>query len=66
MFVPHLAFREKIYDLDNRPNPNADYVLITQSYFDKKVYWKKVFPDREDYETVASDSTIFLLRRIAP
>ena len=66
MFVPHLALRNCIYDLDNRPNPNADYVLITQPYFDKIVYWKKVFPDREDYETVATDSTIYLLRRIAP
>ena len=66
MFVPHLALREKIYDLDNRPNPHADYVLITQPYFDKIVYWKKVFPDRDEYETVATDSTIYLLRRIAP
>ena len=66
MFVPHLAFREEIYDLDNRPNPHAEYVLITQPYFDKKVYWKKAFPDRDEYETVATDSTIYLLRRIAP
>ena len=66
MFVPHLALREKIYDLDNRPNPHADYVLITQPYFDKIVYWKKAFPDRDEYETVATDSTIYLLRRIAP
>ena len=66
MFVPHLALREKIYDLDNRPNPHADYVLITRSYFDKIVYWKKAFPDRDEYETVATDSTIYLLRRIAP
>ena len=66
MFVPHLALREKVYDLDNRPNPHADYVLITRSYFDKIVYWKKVFPDRDEYETIATDSTIYLLRRIAP
>lgn len=66
MFVPHLALREKVYDLDNRPNPHADYVLITQPYFDKIVYWKKAFPDRDEYETVATDSTIYLLRRVAP
>ena len=66
MFVPHLALRDQIYDLDSRPNPNADYVLITQPYFDKVVYWKRVFPDHENYETVATDSTIYLLRRIAP
>lgn len=66
MFVPHLALREKVYDLDNRPNPHADYVLITQPYFDKIVYWKKAFPDRDEYETIATDSTIYLLRRVAP
>ncbi len=63
MFVPHLALREKIYDLGNRPNPHADYVLITQPYFDVTVYWKKAFPDRDAYETVATDGTIYLLRR---
>ena len=63
MFVPHLALREKIYDLDNRPNPHVDYVLITQPYFDVTVYWKKAFPDRDAYETVATDGTIYLLRR---
>jgi uncharacterized membrane protein len=63
MFVPHLALREQIYDLGNRPNPHADYVLITQPYFDVTVYWKKVFPDRDAYETVATDGTIYLLRR---
>ena len=66
MFVPHLALRNQIYDLDSRPNPNADYVLITQPYFDKLVYWRKAFPDRDDYETVATDSTIYLLRRKQP
>lgn len=63
MFVPHLAMREEIYDLDNRPNPGADYVMITEPYFDKVKYWKKVFPDRDDYETVATDGTLYLLRR---
>ena len=63
MFVPHLVLRENIYDLDSRPNPNADYVLITQPYFDVTVYWKKAFPDRDAYETVATDGTIYLLRR---
>ena len=63
MFVPHLALREQIYDLGSRPNPHADYVLITQPYFDVTVYWKKAFPDRDAYETVATDGTIYLLRR---
>ena len=63
MFVPHLALRDDIFDLDNRPNPGADFVLITEPYFDKMVYWNKVLPDRDDYETVATDGTLFLLRR---
>ena len=63
MFVPHLALREQIYDLDSRPNPHAEYVLITQPYFDNMVSWKKAFPYRDAYETVATDGTIYLLRR---
>jgi uncharacterized membrane protein len=66
MFVPHLALRDDIYDLDSRPNPHADYVLITQDCFDKMVHWKKAFPDRDAYETVATDGTIYLLRRKQP
>jgi len=66
MFVPHLALRDEIYDLGYRPNPHADYVLITQDCFDKMVHWKKAFPDRDAYETVATDGTIYLLRRKQP
>ena len=66
MFVPHLALRDDIYDLDSRPNPGADYVLITKPYFDKVKYWKMVFPDKDMYETVATDGTLFLLRRTQP
>ena len=63
MFVPHLALRDDIYDLDSRPNPEADYVMITEPYFDMVKYWKKVFPDKQDYDTVATDGTLFLLHR---
>ena len=66
VFVPHLALRDDIYDLDNRPNPGADYVMITESYFDKVKYWKRVFPDQDKYETVATDGTLYLLRRKQP
>ena len=66
MFVPHLALRDDIYDLDNRSNPGADFVLITEPYFDKKFNWKKVFPDRDDYDTIATDGTLYLLRRKQP
>ena len=63
MFVPHLALREQIYDLDSRPNSGADYVMITEPYFDKMKFWKKVFPDKQNYDTVATDGTLYLLRR---
>ena len=63
MFVPHLALRDDIFDLDNRPNPGADYVLITEPYFKKMIYWKKAFPDQDAYETLATDGTLYLLRR---
>ena len=66
VFVPHLALRDDIYDLDNRPNPGADYVMITEPYFDKVKYWKRVFPDHDDYDTVATDGTLYLLRRKQP
>ena len=66
MFVPHLALRDDIFDLDNRPNPDADYVLITETYFKKVTYGKKALPDRENYETVATDGTLYLLRRKQP
>lgn len=66
MFVPHLALRKDVFSLDDRSNPGADYVLITKNYFDKVKYSKKVFPDRDDYETVATDGTLYLFRRRQP
>ena len=66
MFVPHLALRDDIFDLDNRLNPGADYVLITEPYFKKMTYWKKAFPDQDAYETVATDGTLYLLRKKQP
>ena len=66
MFVPHLALREEIYDLDNRPNADVDYVLITLPYFEKTKLGKRVFINASDYETVATDGTIFLLKHVRP
>ncbi len=66
MFVPHIALRDSIFDLDNRSNPSAEYVLITEPYFDKKFNWKLVFPDKADYDTLSTDGTLFLLHRKQP
>jgi len=66
VFVPHLALRKVVFSLDNRSNPGADYVLITKASFDKVNYWKKAFPDQDNYETVATDGTLYLMHRKLP
>ena len=66
MFVPHLALREEIYDLDNRTNADADYVFITWPYFEKIKQDMHVFGNISDYEIVGTDSTIYLLKRVRP
>lgn len=63
MFVPHMVMRNEVFDLDSRPNPGADYVMITKDYFEKLTYGMQAFPDHENYETVATDGTLYLLRR---
>ena len=66
MFVPHLALRDHIGDFYYSRNMGADYVLITKPYFDHKVHGTLWFDNRDDFETVATDGTIYLLKRVAP
>ena len=66
MFVPHLALRDHIWDFYYSRNMGADYVLITKPYFDHKVHGTLWFDNRDDFETVATDGTIYLLKRVAP
>lgn len=65
-FVPHLAMRESIKDFSVMRQVDADYVLITDFYFGYEREGVLVLKNRADYETVATDGTIYLLRRIAP
>lgn len=64
IFVPHLALRPEIYDFFSRAGQvRADYVMITEPYFSYGSKDRPLFSNRDDYETVASDGTIFLLKR---
>ena len=66
MFVPHLAFRRQIEDFSSTKNTQAEYVLITEHYFNFKKYNVMLFGNRDEYETVATDGNLYLLHRKQP
>ena len=63
MFVPHLALRPYIEDFASVRNTESEYVLITDHYFDFWVNGEKVFENCDEYETLATDGTLYLLHR---
>ena len=63
MFVPHLALRSQIEDFAYTKDTSAEYVLITKSYFDYKRRGELMFGNSEDFETMATDGTLYLLHR---
>lgn len=65
-FVPHLATRDEIRNFANTRNIKTDYVLMTEPYFEFEREGVLVLKNRDEYETVATDGTIYLLRRIEP
>ena len=65
-FVPHLAMRDEIRNFANTRNIKTDYVLMTTPYFEFEREGVLVLKTRDEYETVATDGTIYLLRRIVP
>ena len=65
-FVPHLAMRDEIRNFANTKDVRTDYVLITAPYFEYERQGVLVLKNRDEYETVATDGTIYLLKRIAP
>ena len=65
-FVPHLAMRDEIRNFANTRNIKTDYVLMTTPYFEFEREGVLVLKNRDEYETVATDGTIYLLRRIVP
>lgn len=66
MFVSHLALREHIEDFGSTKNTKAEYVLITEHYFLFQRNKVVLFGNRNDYETIATDGTVYLLRRKQP
>ena len=63
VFVPHLALRDRIEDFAWTTNTLAEYVLITDSYFGYERDGKPIFGNRDEFEVVATDGTLYLFRR---
>ena len=64
MFVPHLVARPEIYDFYAvAPHVRADYMLLSSNYLDLERNGQLLFYYRDEYETVSTDSTIFLLKK---
>ena len=66
MFVPHLAMRDWIEDFAWTTNTGAEYVLITDHYFGFERDGQPLFGNRDEYEVLSTDGTLYLLRRIQP
>ena len=66
MFVPHLALRDHVEDFTSNKNTGAEYVLLTRPYLDYTVHGKLWFGNRDEFETVATDGTIYLFHRKQP
>lgn len=66
MIVPHLALRDHVEDFASCKNTDAEYVLITAKDFEYKVWGKLWFGNQEDFDTIATDGTLYLLRRKQP
>ncbi len=66
MFVPHLALRHHIEDFESNKDTGAEYVLITKPYFDISRFGVPIFGNRDSFETIATDGTLYLLHRKQP
>jgi hypothetical protein len=62
-FDPHLALRENIQNYAHATKIDADYVLITKRYVNYKRNGQLLFTNHSEYETLASDGRLHLLRR---
>ena len=64
MFVPHLVARPEIYDFYAvAPHVRADYMLLSSNYLDLERNGQLLFYYRDEYETVSTDGTVFLLKK---
>ena len=66
MFVPHLALRDRVEDYAFTVNTTAEYVLITDHYFGFKKNGKLMFGNRDEFDLVSTDGTLYLFRRKQP
>ena len=66
MFVPHLALRTQIEDFSNTKDTQAEFVFITEHYFNFLNNKILMFGNRDEFETVATDGNVYLLRRKRP
>lgn len=62
-FVPHLALRHQIEDFTYNRDTEAEYVLLLKGDLEKVEKAPYLFKNKADYETIATDSTLFLLKR---
>ena len=64
MFVPHLVSRPKIYDFYAvASHVRADYMLVTSHYLELERKGQLIMYYRDEYETVSTDGTVFLLKK---
>lgn len=64
MFVPHLVSRPNIYDFYAvGAHVRADYMLLTSPYLELERDGQLWFSYRDEYETVSTDGTVFLLKK---
>lgn len=63
MFVPHLALRDYVEDFVWCKDTGADYVLITEPYFNCQRKGEPVFGNRDEFEVLETDGTVYLLKR---
>lgn len=66
VFVPHLAMRDRIEDIEFTRNPQTDYVLLTKYYFDYERNGLLMFDNRDEFEVQATDGNLYLFRRVGP
>lgn len=66
MFVPHFALRDRLEYFEETKDTKAEYVLLTDHYFGYLKRGVLMFGNRDEYETIATDGNLYLLRRKQP
>ena len=66
VFVPHVAMRDHIVDIEFTRNPQTDYVLLPKYYFGYERNGLLMFDNRDEFEVVSTDGNLYLFRRVQP